>query len=125
MQAKERFIHTFKNLDKAILAPNLIAVRWLHSPNALNSENEEMVFELISRKRGNNNFKLIYLHSEYNNNLKEGSNFIRELSVQNSKVLTCCLQERQGFNGDLSKNFRGDSRSWESLLAHALKVFEL
>lgn len=123
--ARGRFFHTYQNLMKDIQSPNLIVVRRLQAPTFSKAEDEDMLFKLISNHRNNTDFKLIYLHTEKSDEEPQVENFMEEIKTSNSNIIKCRLRERPGYDGDGTKNFRGDTRSWELLLDYALSHFGL
>ena len=123
LNAKNRFSHTYMNLIEDIQAPNLIVVRWLKAESFWQAENEDAIFQLVSNCRENNNFKLLYLHSVVNENIAKDENFVEKIGVDNPNIFKCRLLERPGFDGDRSKNFRGDTRSGNYLLEYVLNYF--
>lgn len=126
--ARGRFAHTFRNLTGLRDAQgHVLFVRWQRKghpdhqlPDAFDGETDAAMLALLAGFLGHDRFHLLTVVSR--TTAERRAEFRKPLIdvVQAGRALTCHLDERAGWNGDQTANFRGDDHSWTAALDAAM-----
>lgn len=131
--ARGRFSHTFQRLLRLKQHfDGIVFVRWRRMghpdgqlPDAFDAESNESLAALVEDFLQHRNFFLLSVESQYTADRKhEFRRPVERFSV-NGNIAECLIHERKGWNGDQSKNFRGDEHSWSAALTRALQAFDV
>lgn len=131
IKTQQRFEHTFNHfLELKNSCQALGFVRWQRQghpdhnlPNAFSGETFESLFHILSDFLSHRNFFILQIQTKLDNNFSF-QDIIESLTVDNYGM-RAVIKERRGYNGDLSTNFRGDSRSWGYILDHFCSTFRV
>lgn len=118
-----RFVHTFNHLRTiAHQSVTPIFVRWIRKghpdhqfPFAFEGETPETLYALLDNFIGHKPFFLVVVTSHELDPLDVKAVPQIESVTVNPAILTCRLDERRGWNGDGTNDFRGDEASWRAL----------
>lgn len=122
-EARGRFIHTYENLMKLRKYKGKIGfVRWQRFgdpdrqfPSVFEGENLGTLKSTLSKFLESENFSILLVKTNIVPNEIYSDDIY--LSYQSNEYgVEALIKERMGFNGDGTKNFKGDSTSWHSLL---------
>lgn len=125
-----RFSHTYKNIDKFRYSDGLekiLFVRWQrsgHPDTQLNTaffgENLDSLGEVLSGYLGHSNFSILMIQSQ--NIMSDVLPHEKIISyVRGEYGVNAIIPERRGFDGDGTKNFRGETLSWQAVLEKIVK----
>ena len=120
-KAVGRFRHTYANFLHATSSDQCLFLRWrrMRHANDFYSFGESvyrLTLALTKSSKVNPGFRVLnVVTKEIHENRDPIEDPVLDYLVEDS-ICSCTLEERKGFNGDMTGNFRGDEYSWRICL---------
>ena len=127
IDTKKRFAHTLENFKRISTQKGNLYVRWMRNgrqadsirefPDVFDGEHPSKLKKLLRSQGLFASSGLIHVTTEVLEGATEPiKKPIKSISKISNNCWECIIQERKGFNGDQTYNFKGDEYSWKKLL---------